>query len=81
MNRIIRESQSEPSQIKECLLRSNNSVSKKESASFGDRDLAWEASTLPLSYTRQNRIYFSPKVNLVKIEGFLHQKGIIFRAY
>ena len=36
----------------ECLLRSTNSVSKKESASFGGRDLAWEASTLPLSYTR-----------------------------
>jgi len=45
----------------ECLLRSNNSVSKKESASFEGRDLAWEASTLPLSYTRQNHIYFSRK--------------------
>ena len=25
------------------------------------RRLAWEASTLPLSYTRPNRIYFNPK--------------------
>lgn len=48
----IGEFQSGRAQIKECLLRSNNSVSKKESASFEGRDLAWEASTLPLSYTR-----------------------------
>ena len=28
--------------------------------------LAWEASTLPLSYTRPNRIYFSPKNDACK---------------
>jgi len=38
--------------IGECLLGGANPVSKKESASFGGRDIAWEASTLPLSYTR-----------------------------
>ena len=48
----ISESQSAQAQIKECLLRSDNSVSKKESSSFEPRGLAWEASTLPLSYTR-----------------------------
>ena len=30
------------------------------------RRLAWEASTLPLSYTRPNPIYFNPKISLCK---------------
>jgi hypothetical protein len=47
---------------KECLLRQVNSVSGSDSPSFERGELAWEASTLPLSYTRQNRIYFSPKI-------------------
>ena len=46
---------------KECLLRQVNSVSSYGSSSFEERGLAWEASTLPLSYTRSNQIYFSPK--------------------
>ncbi len=62
----ISESQSAQAQIKECLLHSDNSVSKKESPSFEPRGLAWEASTLPLSYTRQNHSYFSQKYNACK---------------
>ena len=62
----ISESQSAQAQIKECLLRSDNSVSKKESPSFEPRGLAWEARTLPLSYTRQNHSYFSQKYNVCK---------------
>ena len=52
MSGITKEFQSGQTKIKECLLRSDNSVSKKESPSFEPRRLAWEASTLPLSYTR-----------------------------
>ena len=37
---------------RECLLIQASSVSKRESHSFEVRNLAWEASTLPLSYTR-----------------------------
>jgi hypothetical protein len=37
---------------RECLLRQGNSVSNSSSPSFEGRQLAWEASTLPLSYTR-----------------------------
>jgi hypothetical protein len=36
----------------ECLLRQANSVSNSGLSSFEGRQLAWEASTLPLSYTR-----------------------------
>jgi hypothetical protein len=46
---------------KECLLGNENFVSKKELSSFERGNIAWEASTLPLSYTRSNRIYFNPK--------------------
>jgi len=52
MNRITGESHSVKPNTKECLLRQVNSVSKKKSPSFEGTDLAWEASTLPLSYTR-----------------------------
>lgn len=48
----ISESQSAQAQMKKYLLRSDNSVSKKESPSFKPGGLAWEASALPLSYTR-----------------------------
>ncbi len=41
---------------KECLLRQDNFVSNPSSPSFEGRQIAWEASTLPLSYTRLNRI-------------------------
>ena len=44
-----------------CLLRQANFVSESEPCSFEKGELAWEASTLPLSYTRRNRIYSSPK--------------------
>ena len=37
---------------KECLLRQVHSVSNSDSSSFEDGQLTWEASTLPLSYTR-----------------------------
>jgi hypothetical protein len=52
--------------IGECLLGGANSVSKQETASFEGGNLAWEASTLPLSYTRPNHIYFSPKNHACK---------------
>ncbi len=53
---------------RECLLSQASSVSKRESPSFEVRDLAWEASTLPLSYTRSDRIHFSPKIDGCKGE-------------
>lgn len=37
---------------KGCLLRYANFVSNFKSASFEERQNTWEASTLPLSYTR-----------------------------
>ena len=39
-------------ETRECLLRPPDSVAKLESLSFEQDKLAWEASTLPLSYTR-----------------------------
>ena len=46
---------------RECLLRQVNSVSNSESPSFERRGLAWEASTLPLSYTRSADLYYALK--------------------
>ena len=37
---------------RECLLLQVNSVSISDTPSFEGRQLAWEVSTLPLSYTR-----------------------------
>ncbi len=54
------------SKTQECLLGEGNFIAKSKSASFEGRDLAWEASTLPLSYTRPNHSYFSPKTNACK---------------
>ena len=54
---------------RECLLRQVNFVSDSGSPSFEGRQLAWEASTLPLSYTRPNRIYFTPKNDACKGGG------------
>ena len=68
MNRMTRESRSNKPNTKECLLRQVNSVSSFGMPSFESRQLAWEASTLPLSYTRPNRIYFSPKNDSCKEE-------------
>jgi hypothetical protein len=42
-------------QKEECLLRHPNFVAKSRSASFEPGVPDWEASTLPLSYTRQIR--------------------------
>ena len=39
-------------QKEECLLVGVNSVFESEHLSFDTQNLAWEASTLPLSYTR-----------------------------
>ncbi|MFH0914365.1 MAG: hypothetical protein V1849_03645, partial [Chloroflexota bacterium] len=39
-----------------------NFVSNPCSPSFDGRQFAWEASTLPLSYTRSIRIYSNPKI-------------------
>ena len=46
----------------ECLLRHPNFVAKSEGSSFESGVLDWEASTLPLSYTRQNHTYSSPQI-------------------
>ena len=54
------------SKTQECLLGEGNFIAKSKSPSFEGRDLAWEASTLPLSYTRQNHIYSSPKIGSCK---------------
>ena len=43
---------------KECLLRQVNSVSSSGSPSFEGGQLAWEASTLPLSYTRKIKLNY-----------------------
>jgi len=48
----IGEFQSDQTQTKECLLRHADSVSHCKLSSFELRGLAWEASTLPLSYPR-----------------------------
>jgi len=49
-----------------CLLRHPNFVAKSEGSSFESAVPDWEASTLPLSYTRKNRIYSSPQIPLCK---------------
>ena len=51
---------------KECLLREANILSKPGSSSFKEGQITWEASTLPLSYTRQNHTYFSLKNHACK---------------
>ena len=58
--------QSRQTQTRECLLRHANFVANSESPSFEARSLAWEARTLPLSYTRPNHIYFNSKTNRCK---------------
>jgi hypothetical protein len=40
---------------RECLPRRDNFVANSGSPSFEGRQLDWEASTLPLSYTREIR--------------------------
>ena len=50
----------------ECLFRHPNFVAKPEGSSFESGMPDWEASTLPLSYTRQNHIYSSPQIPLCK---------------
>ena len=50
-------------QQEECLPGNEDFVAKPENASFDPDGLFWEASTLPLSYTRPNRSYFSPKIH------------------
>ena len=42
---------------RECLLRQDNFVSNSGLSSFESRRLAWEASTLPLSYTRNHDLH------------------------
>ena len=42
-------------QEEECLLSGEDFVAKSKNASFDPDNLFWEASTLPLSYTRKNR--------------------------
>ena len=52
MNSITKKFHLDKLNTRECLLRKVNSVSNSGSPSFGTRNIAWEASTLPLSYTR-----------------------------
>ncbi len=49
-------------ETQECLLNDGNFVAKSGKHSLESGDIAWEASTLPLSYTRSNRVYFNPKI-------------------
>jgi len=51
---------------KECLLRHGNFVSESESTRFDLGHIAWEASTLPLSYTRVFAPIISKKGGVVK---------------
>ena len=51
---------------KECLLGHENFVSKKELSSCERRNITWEASTLPLSYTRKGFFIVSQKPASVK---------------
>ena len=51
---------------RECLLRHPIFVAKSEGSSFESGVPDWEASTLPLSYTLQNRINSSPQIPLCK---------------
>ena len=46
---------------KETLLGDTSFVAKTEDTSFGPKIDNWEASTLPLGYTRENQSYFSQK--------------------
>ena len=50
----------------ECLLRQSDFVADSADASLQTRDPAWEANTLPLSYTREIHSYFSPKIDSCK---------------
>jgi len=43
---------------RECLPGHNNFVAKSVSSSFEGRGLDWEASTLPLSYTRGRIVFY-----------------------
>jgi len=49
-NRTPKQAQVGPK--RECLLCTTDSVSGSTPGSFGMQHIAWEASTLPLSYTR-----------------------------
>jgi len=60
---------------KECLLRHTNFVSGSESTSFDLGHIAWEASTLPLSYTRHFAPIISKKGGLVKNYNELCKKA------
>ena len=53
-------------ETQECLLSDGNFVAKSRKHSLESGDIAWEASTLPLSYTRPNRLHFSPKIGSCK---------------
>ena len=63
----------------EGLLRHVDFVSDSEPASFGQGQIAWEASTLPLSYTRQSRIHSSFKKRLCEA-GFIYSLCDILRT-
>ena len=52
MSSMNGKSQSDEKQSRECLLRQGNSEANSGLASLEGRQLDWEASTLPLSYTR-----------------------------
>jgi|GEM_PF-5398014 len=43
---------------RECLPGHNNFVANSGSSSFEGRGLDWEASTLPLSYTRRRVVFY-----------------------
>jgi hypothetical protein len=49
---------------RECLPRRDNFVANSGSPSFEGREIAWEASTLPLSYTRARIVFYSQSGNM-----------------
>jgi len=57
------------SKTEECLLRGADFLSGSDRSSFEDSKLAWEASTLPLSYTRQNKLHVNSTPRQRKRQG------------
>jgi len=56
MRKTPRQYPSAKTETGECLLRQVNSEANSGSPSFKDGEPVWEASTLPLSYTRQIKL-------------------------
>jgi hypothetical protein len=64
----------------ECLLRHADSVAKSRSPSFDEGQIAWEASTLPLSYTRLLTLRLRGLISISAAEGVITLLVISFRV-